>query len=121
MHAHSGPVLSDEDTVDKAARLFKKSPHAVLLVNLHPTGWGAVTRREVEELVNQGHGSTTLSTLIGDEHIPSVHPDNTLDTALRYVDRWPLVPVVNRADLCKLEGVITQRDVLERYRDFGGE
>jgi len=29
--------------------------------------------------------------------------------------------VVNRADLNELEGVITERDVLERYRDFGGE
>ena len=41
--------------------------------------------------------------------------------ALRYVDRWPLVPVVNRANLRELDGVITQHDVLERYRDFGGE
>jgi CBS domain-containing protein len=29
------------------------------------------------------------------------------------------VPVVNRADFLHLEGVITQRDVLERYREFG--
>jgi hypothetical protein len=28
---------------------------------------------------------------------------------------------VNRANLRELVGVITQRDVLERYRDFGGE
>lgn len=45
----------------------------------------------------------------------------SLDMALRYVDRWQLVPVINRANLRELEGVITQRDVLERYRDFGGE
>ena len=39
--------------------------------------------------------------------------------ALRYVDRWPLVPVVNRADFRKLEGVVSEHDVLSRYRDFG--
>jgi CBS domain-containing protein len=39
--------------------------------------------------------------------------------ALRYVERWPLVPVVSRADFRQLEGVITERDVLERYREFG--
>jgi hypothetical protein len=38
---------------------------------------------------------------------------------LRYVDRWPVVPVVSRADFRKLEGVVTQRHVLERYREFG--
>jgi CBS domain-containing protein len=27
--------------------------------------------------------------------------------------------VVSRADFRKLEGIITQRDVLERYREFG--
>jgi hypothetical protein len=42
-----------------------------------------------------------------------------MEMALRYVDRWPLVPVVSRADVRQLEGVITQRDVLERHREFG--
>jgi hypothetical protein len=28
-------------------------------------------------------------------------------------------PVVNRADLRKLEGVVSEHDVLNRYRDFG--
>ena len=38
--------------------------------------------------------------------------------ALRYVDRWPIVPVVSRADLGKVEGIVTQESVLERYRSF---
>jgi hypothetical protein len=46
-------------------------------------------------------------------------PEQSLDTALRYGDRWPLVPVVSRADSRKLEDLISQRDVLQRYRDFG--
>jgi CIC family chloride channel protein len=50
-----------------------------------------------------------------------LHPDNPLETALRYVDRWPLLPVVNRADFRKLEGVISQQDVLQRYQLFGEE
>jgi hypothetical protein len=40
---------------------------------------------------------------------------------LRFVDRWPLVPVVSRADFGKLEGVISQRDVLRCYRESGEE
>jgi len=35
---------------------------------------------------------------------------------LRYVDQTPLVPVVSRADLGKLEGIVTSEDVLARYR-----
>ena len=63
----------------------------------------------------------TLESVLAEDAVPSLHPDLPLDTALRYVDRWPLVPVVNRANLKELEGVITQRDVLERYREFGEE
>ena len=38
--------------------------------------------------------------------------------ALRYVDRWPIVPVVSRAHQSKIEGIVTQEGVLERYRSF---
>ena len=67
----------------------------------------------------EGKGTFTLSSLLTVLQIPYLHPDQTLDVALRYVDRWPLVPVVSRADFRTLEGVVSQRDVLKRYRDFG--
>ena len=67
----------------------------------------------------EGKGTITLGSVVAVRHVPHLHPDQPLDTALRYVDRWPLVPVVSRADFRKLEGVISQRDVLQRYRDFG--
>jgi hypothetical protein len=38
---------------------------------------------------------------------------------LRGREVWPLVRVVNRANFGQLEGVISQHDVLERYREFG--
>ena len=60
-----------------------------------------------------------LGSLLPIQSIPDLHPDHPLEMALRYVDRWPLVPVVSRADFGKLEGVISQRDILARYREFG--
>ncbi len=35
---------------------------------------------------------------------------------MRYVYDWPLLPVVHRADLSRLEGVITLDDILRAYR-----
>ena len=70
-------------------------------------------------MFSEGKGAFTLGSLVAVHHVPYLHPDQSLDTALRYVDRWPLVPVVSRADFRKLEGLISQRDVLQRYRDFG--
>ena len=54
-------------------------------------------------------------------HLPVLHPDHPLDMALRYANQWPLVPVVSRADLHKLEGVVSERDILNRYRAFEEE
>ena len=70
-------------------------------------------------MIKEGKGGLTLGSVLAGRQIPFLHPDHPLDTALRYIDRWPLVPVVSRADFRKLEGIITEPDVLKRYRDFG--
>jgi chloride channel protein, CIC family len=57
--------------------------------------------------------------LLSEQTVPYLHPDLPLEVALRYVDRWPLIPVVSRANFGQLEGVISQADVLRRYREFG--
>jgi CBS domain-containing protein len=58
----------------------------------------------------------TLGSLLPPQRLPYLHPDYPLEMALRFVHQSPLVPVVSRADLRKLEGVISSEDVLERYR-----
>jgi CIC family chloride channel protein len=115
------PVIEGEDSVDRAARRFEKSERDVLLVRLKSDGWSNVRRDEVNSLVKEGKGAEQIEPLFGEQYVAGLHPDHPLDMALRYVDRWQIVPVVNRANLRELVGVITQRDVLERYRDFGGE
>ncbi len=123
MQPPAAVVLDVRDSLEKASKLADQERTGdVLLIRLYPSGWSSITREEVKKLVQQGKGSQTLESVLADAgQIPYLHPDHPLETALRYVDRWPLVPVVNRANLRELEGVVTQHDVLERYRDFGGE
>ena len=119
MQPANGPVLDAESTLDAAMKMLDHSELEQILVRLSPTGWGSVAKQELLTMANQGHGATTLAALLPVTRVPYLHPDHPLETALRYVDRWPLLPVVSRADFRKLEGVLTQRDVLERYREFG--
>ena len=114
-------LLEDDDTFDRALRVFDRTGKDVLLVRMKPLGWSNLDRDQAKSMIEKGKGSEPLTAALDAEQIPGLHPDHPLDMALRYVDRWRLVPVVNRAKLTQLEGVITQRDVLERYRDFGGE
>jgi CIC family chloride channel protein len=121
MQPPSDPVIEGDDSVDRVAARFTQTSKDVLLVRLKPLGWSNINRDEVSALIKEGKGVDTIGSILAARQIPGLHPDHPLDMALRYVDRWQMVPVVNRANLRKLEGIITQRDVLERYRDFGGE
>jgi CIC family chloride channel protein len=119
MHPPEGPVLDGQETVVQALVKAEASSADEFLVRLGPGGWNAVTKQQLRKLKEEGKGEANLGSQLPILHIPALHPDHTLETALRYVDRWPIVPVVSRADSRQLEGVISQRDVLERYREFG--
>ncbi|MGB7267350.1 MAG: chloride channel protein, partial [Terracidiphilus sp.] len=121
MRPHAGPVLDADAMAGWTARLVDRSAPDVFLARLQPTGWSTVTRKEIETLIDEDVDGRVLGAALAERQIPFLHPDHPLEMALRYVDRWPLVPVVSRADFRKLEGVITQEDVLDKYREFEGE
>src|SRR5437764_12860304 len=89
------------------------------LEKVTPSGCNSIKKQQLRAIATDVTREANLGSLLPIRRIPDLHPDHSLETALRYVDRWPLVPVVSRADFGKLEGVISQRDVLERYRAFG--
>jgi CIC family chloride channel protein len=113
------PVLEGDDTIANTLPRMEKSASDILLIRLSPTGWSSASKEELRRMAAEGKSELSLNSLFTTRQIPYVHPDHSLDTALRYVDRFPLVPVVSRADFRKLEGVVSQQDVLRRYRDFG--
>ncbi len=119
MRPVDGPVLEGQGTVDQAWLAAEPSKADELMVRLSPSGWSSVTREQLRTLAADGKGGASLASVLESAPIPALHPDLPLETALRYVDRWPLVPVVSRANFRQLEGLISQRDVLERYREFG--
>jgi CIC family chloride channel protein len=58
-----------------------------------------------------------LGELVGGTVFPHVHPDQGLDLALERMgaNQLELLPVVSRADVHKLEGIVTLHDVLDSY------
>jgi len=119
MQRADGRVVEARETVGSALQLAEKSSADDLLVKLAPNGWGIVAKKDLRRMLAEGMGELDLNSVVSGVRVPYLHPDQALETALRYVDRWAVVPVVNRADLWRLEGVISERDVLERYREFG--
>jgi CIC family chloride channel protein len=108
-------ILSAQDYVDANARRIQNSPDSVFLVRLHPSGWNIITRDQLQRLFQEGKGELTLGSILPPQSVPCLYPDLPLDSALRYVNDYPLVPVVNRANSRQLEGVISRDSVFKKY------
>jgi len=48
--------------------------------------------------------------------VPYLHPDEDLQVALRQATNYPLVPVLSRANVSRILGVIALADIMETYR-----
>jgi CIC family chloride channel protein len=108
-------ILSAEEYVDANARRVQDSTEANFLVRMHPSGWNIVSRDQLQRLFLEGKGEHTLGSLLPPQSLPSLYPDLPLDSALRFVNDYPLIPVVNRANSRKLEGVVSRDSVFKRY------
>jgi CIC family chloride channel protein len=108
-------ILNAQEYVDANARRIQDSPDSTFLVRMHPSGWNIISRDQLQRLFQEGKGELTLSSVLSAQSLPSLYPDLPLDSALRYVNDYPLVPVVNRANFRQLEGVISRDSVFKKY------
>jgi chloride channel protein, CIC family len=108
-------ILDSDDYVDSASRRVEDSKETIFPVRLRPSGWASVSRDQVLRLLLEGKGEHTLGPLISTQPLPSLYPDLPLDSALRFVQTYPLIPVVNRANPQKLEGIISSQSVFAKY------
>jgi len=109
------PILDADDSVEQALRRVQDL-QGVFLVRMNPSGWKSVTADSLKRLTGEGKGEMTLGSTLMTPALPYLHPDHTLEAALRRVHQTPLVPVLHRADFRRLEGVISREDVLEKYK-----
>ena len=111
----SAIILNAADYIDAAARRIEESSLTVFPVRLQPSGWSAVPRDLVLRLYKEGKGEHTLGSLMSPQPLPSLYPDLPLDSALRFIQSYPIIPVVNRANPQKLEGIISSQSVFAKY------
>jgi CIC family chloride channel protein len=77
---------------------------------------GVINFSRLERELSEG-ADKKLGQLVDALAFPHVHPDQGLDLALERMgaNQIEILPVVNRADVHKLEGIVTLRDVLDAY------
>jgi predicted transcriptional regulator len=78
---------------------------------------GMLTRERLEAAFADGRKDEPLLRVVETFHVQHVHMDHPLHLALERMSKYhlDLLPVIHRADMHKLEGVVTMRDVLDAY------
>ena len=109
-------ALPAEITVREALQRVRSSEFRTWLVTDRRGVVGVINLSRLESELAEG-ADKTLGKLVDGAIFPHVHTDQGLDLALERMgaNRIEILPVVNRADVHKLEGVVTLRDVLNAY------
>ena len=94
-----------------------------VLVQCTDGGWYAARREELQKIfaelgsdLSSPEAQIPLETRLGAERTPLIFPDQPLSSVLPYFQRWPVLPVSNRALRGALEGILSLESVLKSYR-----
>jgi len=109
-------ILPAQMAVEEALTLLRSSQFHTGLVADDSNIVGVVSCATLEAAAQDG-AEKKLKDLIDAIEFPHVHTDHALHLALERMssEHLDLLPVVNRANVHRLEGVVTMRDVLDAY------
>ena len=110
-------TLSAEMTVQEALERFNSSEFQSWPVCGERGVIGVVRLQDLKRGNNDGLGSRRLSEILDTGEFPHVHADHSLHMALDRMgaSQLDVLPVVSRANVHYLEGVVTLQDVLAQY------
>jgi CIC family chloride channel protein len=111
-----GLILKASDTVGDAASRLADMTEDPLLVSYDTGRWTLVYKSTLLEAVKAGKAGQQLSSILPSTRLSRLHPDQSLDLALRLIRDAPFLPVVHRADARHLVGLLSLDDILAAYR-----
>ena len=116
MRPVSDPPLSGGDSITDCLKQIENSPSDFFLVMRGDGTWSGITRKALERWESDGNGALQVESLLSSVRLGRVHPDESLDAALRRITDSPLLPVVARTDPARLHGVLSLADILAAYK-----
>jgi chloride channel protein, CIC family len=113
----AGQVLSAAETVQRALELAREAALQTWIVSDARGVAGLLTREQLESAGGNENLDAPVNTILKVGEFPHVHADHSLDDALDRLGRHRLdaLPVVSRANVHQLLGVVRLQDVLESY------
>jgi chloride channel protein, CIC family len=116
MRLDAAVVLEPGDKVSEALKRVESKEGILCFMRARPGEWHHVEPAELQRLNTDASQPCTVAQASSKGPLPFVFRDMSLEEALHWAGDWPALPVLNRADLSKLEGVITLDDILKAFR-----
>lgn len=113
----AGDLLSADMNIADAVQHAQSSGLRSCLIADEGSVVGVLSRTKLEAALAENGVEKKARDLLESLEFPHVHADHALHIALERMSEAhiDLLPVVSRADVHKLEGVVTLRDVLDSY------
>jgi CIC family chloride channel protein len=113
----SPEVLSADLRVKDAIEETRTSPFRIWPVTDKEYFLGMLSRETLEAAFVDGRLEQPLKNVVETFHVPHLHMDHALHLALERMSTYHLdvLPIVHRADIHSLLGIVTLRDVLDSY------
>jgi CIC family chloride channel protein len=110
-------ILPSQLSVQCASEQMRSSKFNAWIVEDEGSIVGVLKRTTLASALASGNTEQNLASLFDSLDFPHVHADHPLHLALERMSKShvDILPVVNRANIHGLEGVVTLRDVLDSY------
>jgi CIC family chloride channel protein len=110
-------VMNAGETLQRALELARQGMQRTWVVTDGRGVAGLLTREQLENAAVNGNLDTPVGAILKAGEYPHVHADHSLDEALDRMGKFhvDVLPVVSRANVHQLLGVVRLQDVLEAY------
>ena len=116
MRREGAIVVSPHDPVQKLVRNGASHQDQALLMCVRVGEWRILDPDDVKRLAADNETAHIAAEVNSKGPLPLIFPDEPLNEVLRWTGDWSVLPVVNRADLGELEGILTLADILLAFR-----
>jgi CIC family chloride channel protein len=115
MSSDSSRVLQARTQVSEALKKIKAAGMEQALVAADWGQWSWVDHKDLERAAEAGQSEETVDQAVMARAVVRLYPDLSLDSAMRLLGAYPILPVSSRANSNRLLGTLTLSDVHRAY------
>jgi CIC family chloride channel protein len=115
MQAGSGRAFPSSTPVETAFKRMREQKLTTALIGVQGKGWSWMEFRDLEKAMQDGRGQESVWKALSVRAVVRLYPDLSLDSAMRVLATYPILPVSSRANPNLLLGTLTLEDVHKAY------